>query len=105
MATNKVKCDETKTEKTKCMTDRDFLNDILASEKDITCNTTQAITEASNRKLEDMFLDFFDITESIQRDAYELAWNNGWYELEEAEAKKITETTKKLNQRMDELSN
>ena len=94
--TSKVKCEETKVEKTKCMTDRDFLNDILASEKEITTNTALAVTEASNRKLENMYLDFFDTIEAIQRDTYELAWDNGWYELEAAETKKINETTKKL---------
>lgn len=102
---SKVKCEETKQEKTRCMTDRDFLNDILASEKDITSNTATSITEASNRNLATMFLDFFDITEELQREAYELAWNNGWYTLEEAETKKIKEEVKNLTKRIDELSN
>lgn len=102
---NKIKCEETKQEKTKCMTDRDFLNDILSSEKDITSNTATSITEASNRNLASLFLDFFDIAEELQREAYELAWNNGWYTLEEAEAKKIKEEVKNLTKRMDELSN
>ena len=102
---SKVKCEETKQEKTKCMTDRDFLNDILSSEKDITSNTATSITEASNRNLASLFLDFFDITEELQREAYELAWNNGWYTLEEAETKKIKEEIKNLTKRLDELSN
>ena len=102
---SKVKCEETKQEKTKCMTDRDFLNDILSSEKDITSNTATSITEASNRNLASLFLDFFDITEQLQREAYELAWNNGWYTLEEAETKKIKEEVKNLTKRLDELSN
>lgn len=102
---SKVKCEETKQEKTKCMTDRDFLNDILSSEKDITSNTATSITEASNRNLASLFLDFFDITEELQREAYELAWNNGWYTLEEAETKKIKEEVKNLTKRLDELSN
>ena len=102
---SKVKCEETKQEKTRCMTDRDFLNDILASEKDITSNTATSITEASNRNLASFFLEFFDITEELQREAYELAWNYGWYTLEEAEAKKIKEEVKNLTKRIDELSN
>ena len=102
---SKVKCEETKQEATKCMTDRDFLNDILASEKGITSNTATSITEASNRNLAALFLDFFSITEELQREAYELAWNNGWYTLEEAESKKIKEEVKNLTKRIDELSN
>lgn len=102
---SKVKCEETKQAKTKCMTDRDFLFDILATEKEIVTNTSLALTEASNRKLENMLLEFFDKTEALQRDIYELSWSNGWYELEEAETKKLKEASKKMNQRMDELSN
>lgn len=102
---SKVKCEETKQEKTKCMTDKDFLYDILVTEKDIVTNTVSAITEASNRKLENLLLEFFDKTEALQRDIYETYWSNGWYELEEAETKKLKEASKKMNQRMDELSN
>ena len=101
---SKVKCDETKVEQTKCMNDRDFLNDLLASEKEITTNTATAITEASNRKLENMFLEFFDSIEAIQRDTYELAWNNGWYTLEQAEKTKINQKAKELQKKLDELS-
>lgn len=102
---SKVKCEETKQAKTKCMTDKDFLYDILATEKSIVTNTIAGIVEASNRKLENLLLEFFDKTEALQRDIYETYWSNGWYELEEAETKKIKEATKKMNQRMDELSN
>lgn len=101
---SKVKCEETKQEKTKCMTDRDFLYDILTTEKEIIKNTVGAVTEASNRKLENLLLEFFDKTEALQRDIYETYWSYGWYELEEAENKKMKEATKKMNQRMEELS-
>ena len=102
---SKVKCEETKQPKTKCMTDKDFLYDILATEKSIITNTVAGIVEASNRKLENLLLEFFDKTEALQRDIYETYWSNGWYELEEVETKKIKDATKKMNQRMDELSN
>ena len=81
---SKVKCEETKQEKTKCMTDRDFLYDILVSEKDIVTNTVSAVTEASNRKLENLLLEFFDKTEALQRDIYEFMFQNGWYQIETA---------------------
>ena len=68
---SKVKCDETKFEQTKCMNDRDFLNDLLASEKEITTNTATAITEASNRKLENIKLvGFFDEDSEFMENAF-----------------------------------
>ena len=103
--TSKVKMEETEVEQTQSMTDKDFLYDILSTEKDITTNTVSAITEASNRKLESMFLEIFDYCEAMQRDIYEMYWSNGWYELESAETKKIKEATKKMNDCMNELSN
>lgn len=102
---SKVKMKETKIEKTQTMTDKDFLYDILSSEKGITTNTVSAITEASNRKLESMLLEIFDCCEGMQRDIYEMYWSNGWYELESAETKKIKEATKKMTDCMNELSN
>ena len=85
---SKVKMEETEVEQTQTMTDKDFLYDILATEKAIVTNTVAAITEASNRKLESLLLEFFDYSEAMQRDIYEMYWSNGWYELESAENKK-----------------
>lgn len=102
---NKVCCEETEVAKTKEMNERDYLIDILSSEKDITKNMCVALTEASNMKLHSEFLEIFDVVEEIQAEAYELAWNNGWYSLEEAEKTKIKEKEKELQKKLDELSN
>lgn len=102
---NKVCCEETEVAKTKEMNERDYLIDILISEKDITKNMCVALTEASNMKLHSEFLEIFDVVEEIQAEAYELAWNNGWYSLEEAEKTKIKEKEKELQKKLDELSN
>ena len=101
---SKVCCKETKVETTKRMNDRDFLNDILSSEKEITVNTATALTEASNLKLRSEILEFFDTVEQIQSEAYELAWNNGWYTLEESPKTKISEKAKSMQKKLDELS-
>lgn len=102
---NKVCCTETEVAKTKEMNERDYLIDILSSEKDITKNMCVALTEASNMKLHSEFLEIFDVVEEIQAETYELAWNNGWYALEEAEKTKIKEKEKELQKKLDELSN
>lgn len=102
---SKVCCDEIKVDSTLDMNDRDYLNDLLYDEKGIVVNTATALTEASNDKLKDEILKFFEIVEQIQRETYELAWNNGWYVLEEVEKTKINQKDKELQKKLDELSN
>ena len=102
---NKVCCDEVQIESTLDMNDRDYLNDILYNEKTIAVNTTTALTEASNDKLKDEIFKFLETVEQLQRETYELAWNNGWYVLEEAEKTKINQKAKELQKKLEELSN
>lgn len=101
---NKVCCEEMKVSSTIDMNDRDYLNDILYNEKSILVNTTTALTEASNDKLKKEIIKFFETVEQLQRDTYELAWNNGWYVLEESEKTKINQKLKELQKKLDELS-
>jgi len=101
----KVCCEEVTVEKTKEMNDRDYLVDILSSEKDITKNMCVALTEASNSKLHEEFFEIFETVAALQEEAYLLAWNNGWYTLEEAENTKISQKEKELQKKLDELSN
>lgn len=105
MANNKVCCDETKVEATIAMNDRDYLNDILYNEKSLVNNIATALTEASNDKLHNEILNIFNTTKDIQAETYEMAWNFGWYTLEEAEKTKINQKTKELQKKLDELSN
>lgn len=102
---NKVCCEETQVDKIKEMNDRDYLVDILCSEKEITKNMCTALTEASNTHLHEELYNIFETVEQIQAETYELAWNNGWYSLEEAEKTKISQKAKELQKKLDELSN
>ena len=102
---SKVCCDEVKVESTIDMNDRDYLNDLLYDEKSIVVNTATALTEASNDELKEDILKFFETVEQIQRETYELAWNNGWYVLDESEKTKINQKSKELQKKLDELSN
>lgn len=101
---NKVCCDEVKVETTIELNDRDYLNDILYNEKSILNNTVTALSEASNEKLKKDILEFFDTIEKIQTQTYEMAWNYGWYTLEETEKTKINQKVKELQKKLDELS-
>ena len=74
---NKVCCEQVEVTASKAMNDRDYVNDILASEKAITTNTATALTEASNDKIHSEILNFFNTVKDIQATIYELAWNFG----------------------------
>ena len=104
MANNKICCETKKVEKTYLMNDRDYLSDLLASEKAITVNTTTALIEASNRKLHAEIKEFFNIVEDIQIDTYEMAWNYGWYSLEEADENKVSKKVDELEKKLEEFN-
>ena len=104
MANNKICCDETKVDATFDLNDRDYLNDILYNEKTITVNTATALTEASNEKLQKEIFNIFETVKNIQAETYELAWNLGWYTLEESQDTKVKQKEKELTQKLDELS-
>jgi len=102
---NKVCCEETKVPASISLNDRDYLNDILSAEKDITKNMCIALTEASNTKLHEELYNYFTTVLELQEKAYELAWNNGWYKLEEAEKTKVSQKAKELQKKLDEVLN
>ena len=103
MNNEKITNEEVKVEKNKDMNDRDFLNDLLQTEKNISVNMTIALNEASNEKLYDeLFTIFKDIKQS-SRNLYECMFKNGWYQIEKASDDKINQTKNELKQKYDEL--
>lgn len=103
MNNEKITNEEEKVEKSKDMNDRDFLNDLLQTEKNISVNMTIALNEASNEKLYDeLFTIFKDIKQS-SRNLYERMFKNGWYQIEKASDDKINQTKNELKQKYDEL--
>lgn len=105
MNNNKVCNNETKVPKTKEMNDRDYLNCVLELEKNMSNNLSTSLNEASNDVLFDELYNMFDEVKNNARDAYILAFQKGWYKLEEAEQQKITEKQNCLQQLFDELNN
>lgn len=100
---NKVENPQTEVPKTEQMNDRDYMNDILETEKNMSVNMTIALNEASNEKLYNELFDIFKDIKQSQRTLYECMFKNGWYSLEKAEEQKITQTHNKLEQKYQEL--
>ena len=100
----KICCKETSVPQELEMNDRDLLNDILYSQKQITVNTITALTETSNIVLHDEIEKIFEDVEKLQRKSFELAWNKGWYTLEEVGVTKIKESLTNINTKLEELN-
>ena len=83
---------ETQVPKTPQMNDRDFINDLLATEKYITNSYSTALNEASNEPLYQDLLSIFTETQNMQRELYDLMFQNGWYKLEAAEQQKLQQS-------------
>ncbi len=90
---------------TKSMNDKDYLNVVLELEKNMSNNYSIALSEASNDILYNEYFDLFEDTKDMARELYEVMFQNGWYELEEAATdkinQKITDMEKELNQLID----
>ncbi len=103
MNNKKIECPMTQTPTTKEMNDKDILNDILLTLKNVSANYSIAIDEMSNKYLYKEVFKIFNETKDKARETYELAFNNGWYSLEEADVTKIDQTVTKMTKSKKEL--
>ncbi len=100
---NKVQNPKTEVPANSNMNDRDFLNDILESEKNMSVNYTYALNEASNEELFKKIYDMFIHIKEEQRNLFELSFKKGWYTLEKAEENKINEEINTLSNMFNEI--
>lgn len=99
----KIQNPKTEVPATKEMNDKDYLNDILETEKNMSVNMCIALNEASNEELFDELYELFEDIKKSQRDLFELAFRKGWYPLEKETPNKITEKHSMLSQELQEL--
>lgn len=78
----KIQNPKTETPNTPQMNERDFLNDVLATEKYMTTSYSIALHEASHQSLFDDLLTIYTETEKAQRDIYNLMFKKGWYHVD-----------------------
>ncbi|MFE8702301.1 spore coat protein [Cytobacillus sp. FJAT-54145] len=88
----KIQNPESPIAKTPQMNDRDFTNDILATEKYMTDSYCTYLNEASHQALYQDILTIFNETQNAQRDFYNLMFQKGWYSIEPAEQQKLQQT-------------
>lgn len=88
----KIKNPETQVPKTPQMNERDFINDLLTTEKYFTTSYSMALHEASHMGLYNDIKNIFTETQECQRGLYELMFRKGWYGIEAADQQKLQQT-------------
>lgn len=78
----KIQNPKTQVPETPLMNDRDYINDILATEKYMTNNYSVAMNEASHQALYSDLEQIFIDTQQCQRDLFNLMFEKGWYSFE-----------------------
>lgn len=83
---------ETQIPKTPQMNDRDYINDLLSTEKYMTASYSTALNEASHQALYQDLLAICTETQNAQRELYNTMFKKGWYKLEPAEQQKLQQS-------------
>lgn len=104
MNNNTVQNQEKEIPKTINMNDRDYVNDVLSTEKCFSNNLSTALSEASNEDLFNELLTMFSETKAAARDLFNLLFTNGWYKLEKAEDTKIQQKQNDMSTKLNELN-
>ncbi len=79
------------------LNDKDYLNSLLSTLKEMEKNYVVAMTEASSEKLYQLQREVFLKIASMQREVYELLFRKGWYCLEKLDGTKIADKYQKLD--------
>lgn len=103
MDNNKISNPKTEVPTGKSFNDKDYINSLLSSLKEMIKNYAIALTEASNENLYNSYKNIFDSYVYLQREVYELMFRNGWYSLEKAETQKISNKVQMLSQEISDL--
>lgn len=100
---NKVENPKTEIPSTTEMTDKDYIQDMLDTEKCEVKNYAVALTEMSNDSLYKRVFKIFEDTSMAQRDVFNLIFKKGWYSLEKAEEQKINQKYTEYSAKVNEL--
>ncbi len=86
------------------MNDKEYIMDILVSEKNLSVNMTYALNEASCDKLYKSYLKMFENINKKVKEIFDLSYKLDFYKLEKEEGKKIKSTIKTLTQDLNSSS-
>ena len=104
MNNNEISNPKTEVSKGIELNDKDYINCLLTSLKDIEKNYIISVTEASNESLYQKYEATLNKISKLQRETYELMFRKGWYKLEKADQTKITQKLNMLKQEYTDLN-
>ena len=104
MNNNQICNPKTEVPKGTNINDKDYMNSLLSSLKEIVKNYSVVLTEVSNENLYNEYKTMFDEYSKLQREVYETMFRKGWYTLEKAEKQKLDTKYKTLNQEFMDLN-
>jgi spore coat protein CotF len=84
---------------------KDYLGDILETEKNMVVNYAHALNEASCDNLYKEFKRQFDNISNYTKTLFNIAYNNGFYNLEQVQSNKIKQEYSKLSDDLSCLDN
>jgi len=88
----KIENPKTQVPETPQMNDRDYINDLLATEKYMTSSYSTALNEASHQALYGDIQGIFNESQQCQRDLFNLMFEKGWYSFEAEDNQKMTQS-------------
>jgi len=103
MNNNEIKNPKTEVPTGIKMNDCDYLNSVLELEKNLSNNYSIALNEASNDYLYEDYFTLLEDAKDAARELYNLAFQNGWYTLEEAEEQKVNDKLNCLTQKLTDI--
>ncbi|WP_408007568.1 spore coat protein [Pseudalkalibacillus sp. A8] len=101
----KIQNPETNIPKTPEMNDRDFINDVLATEKYLTDAYSTALNEASHQALYQDISSIAKETQDCQRNVLNVMFQKGWYTFEQAQPQKLQQAYQQFSGYKNQLPN
>ncbi len=83
------------------MNDKEYIMDILDTEKSMSVNMTYALNEASCDKLYKEYFKMFENINKSAKEVFNIAYKKGYYELEEDTNTKINKAIKTLTEELE----
>lgn len=104
MDNNQIKNPKVEVPSGLALNDKDHINSLLGTLKEMVKNYAVALTEASNEYLYEEYKKMFDEYSSLQRRVFEIMFKKGWYVLEKSETKKINDKYQTLSKEFTDLN-
>ncbi|MBU9710471.1 spore coat protein [Evansella tamaricis] len=89
---SKIQNPKTQVPETPQMNDRDYINDVLTTEKYMTASYSTALNEASHESLYMDLEQIFTETQRCQRDLFNLMFQKGWYSFDPAQQQQLSQS-------------